>query len=269
MSGLISSVQNYSQNGVPPEHQVFAMPWFGFDYRCHNKSTLPSLCKLQQYQSACQQGCVSSSSIEVDYGQILQILQQPRYHCPFGVQYEHDSASAVLRYVDMLDGSHHELWFDNAASLAVKYAALRDLGVRGISSWNTASVNYTGSDGDAAVMWDTLAVFNGPKKLDTLPTSSSDAENHASGAADGMPACPPKCPPCPCNNTELCKPITKVYRKEVFAFHWEMKTKPGLWRNYNWSMITTIAVFGNLDPDLLCHAHAHGARVSILNNGNE
>ena len=34
-------------------------------------------------------------------------------------------------------------------------------------------------------------------------------------------------------------------------------------RAYDWSQITTIAVFGTLSDALYCHAHAHGARVTF------
>lgn len=67
---------------------------------------------------------------------------------------------------------------------------------------------------------------------------------------------------CPCSDPDLCNPVaTAPAAKEVFTFH----TAEGatIWQSYNWSLITTIAVFGNLDPELMCFAHSKGARVVL------
>jgi len=37
-----------------------------------------------------------------------------------------------------------------------------------------------------------------------------------------------------------------------------------LWQYFNWTITTTVAVFaGPVDPQLMCTAHSHGARVTI------
>ena len=41
---------------------------------------------------------------------------------------------------------------------------------------------------------------------------------------------------------------------------------PDAWRHYDWSLVTTVDTFtnhGTVDPELLCTAHEHGARVVI------
>lgn len=35
------------------------------------------------------------------------------------------------------------------------------------------------------------------------------------------------------------------------------------WKSYDWSLITTVAVFGNYDSELMCYAHSQGARVVL------
>lgn len=35
------------------------------------------------------------------------------------------------------------------------------------------------------------------------------------------------------------------------------------WKSYNWSMVTTLAMFGKYDAELMCHAHSKGARVVL------
>lgn len=79
-------------------------------------------------------------------------------------------------------------------------------------------------------------------------------------------------PICPCANASLCQPITRVGGEKVYAFH----ITGDDWRQYDWAQITTVAVFGStgdtagtdvVDPELLCHAHAHGARVTLGTGG--
>ena len=36
---------------------------------------------------------------------------------------------------------------------------------------------------------------------------------------------------------------------------------------YDWVQISTVCVFGALDPAMLCHAHSHGARVTFGSGG--
>lgn len=35
------------------------------------------------------------------------------------------------------------------------------------------------------------------------------------------------------------------------------------WKFYDWSHITTVAVFGKYDPELMCYAHSRGSRVVL------
>lgn len=71
-------------------------------------------------------------------------------------------------------------------------------------------------------------------------------------------------PMCPCANASLCRPVTRVGPERVFVFHvGTAEAWNSTWREYDWSQITTVCVFGRLDPELLCHAHAHDARVTF------
>lgn len=70
---------------------------------------------------------------------------------------------------------------------------------------------------------------------------------------------------CPCADARLCSPITTTRAQEgVYAFH---TTGNASWRHYDWGQITTVCVFGELDPQLLCKAHSVGARVTLGSGG--
>ncbi|XP_003974294.2 di-N-acetylchitobiase [Takifugu rubripes] len=64
---------------------------------------------------------------------------------------------------------------------------------------------------------------------------------------------------CPCDRPELCQHIRTDRDFEVFVFDVGGKT----WKSYNWSMVTTLAMFGKYDAELVCYAHSKGARVVL------
>ncbi|XP_062510251.1 di-N-acetylchitobiase-like isoform X1 [Corticium candelabrum] len=65
---------------------------------------------------------------------------------------------------------------------------------------------------------------------------------------------------CPCSDESHCQPIASPPKQEIFAF----STEPNNWRQYDWSKVTTVALFRNPnDPELMCYAHSKGARVVL------
>ena len=68
--------------------------------------------------------------------------------------------------------------------------------------------------------------------------------------------------PCPCaaHSPSLCSPITTPPRREVLIFH---AGGGQLWRTYAWQTITTVVVFGEFPVELMCTAHAAGARIVL------
>ena len=57
---------------------------------------------------------------------------------------------------------------------------------------------------------------------------------------------------CPCSEEKLCQRITKEAEKEVLVW----STSAAVWRHYNWSVVTTVAVFRDWDNELMCFAHS-------------
>ena len=63
---------------------------------------------------------------------------------------------------------------------------------------------------------------------------------------------------CPCTNQSLCQPIQLGPRREKFAFI----VNTDNWRSYDYSQITTIAMFiGDLPGEFLCFAHSKQVRL--------
>lgn len=64
---------------------------------------------------------------------------------------------------------------------------------------------------------------------------------------------------CPCEDKALCETIARPQGKEFLMF----STKPNDWKKYDWTKVTTIALFRPWDDELMCEAHK---RVSVLVN---
>jgi len=56
---------------------------------------------------------------------------------------------------------------------------------------------------------------------------------------------------CPCEDQSLCEPIARPPGKEFLMF----STKPNVWRKYDWTKVTTIALFRPWDDEMMCEAH--------------
>ena len=64
---------------------------------------------------------------------------------------------------------------------------------------------------------------------------------------------------CPCEDQSLCEPIARPPGKEFLMF----STKPNVWRKYDWTKVTTIALFRPWDDELMCEAHKRVTDQSI------
>jgi len=71
-------------------------------------------------------------------------------------------------------------------------------------------------------------------------------------------AAAPSTPSCPCENTTLCQPIQGQRAKEVYGFR-DGNSNNSKYETYDWDVVSTVA--WSPVPELVCHAHARGARV--------
>ena len=157
---LLEGIRQYGRLGIPPSALVIALPWYGHDYRCVDQA-IGSPCELVPSQRAWNH----SGPAGINYGDALVLLRNGS--AATGLMYDHATASAWFDYRDRA-GRRHQVWIDTPATLAVKIAALRDAGVRGISFWDTGDVRYGTADGAADEMWDAIGTFSSkPRQLKT------------------------------------------------------------------------------------------------------
>ena len=121
-----------------------------------------------------------------------------------------------------------------------------------------------------------------------------------------LPAVGAPVSPCPCQDRSLCRPLSpqpSQNRSEVVVFPRSLTGQYGAtrsdWRQYDWSKVTTVVLYDNLgsasagchtfespkgsqcsafnpapypdfcciDFEIMCAAHAHGARVLVVSGG--
>eukprot|EP01012_Entosiphon_sulcatum_P031413 TRINITY_DN3960_c0_g1_i2.p1 TRINITY_DN3960_c0_g1~~TRINITY_DN3960_c0_g1_i2.p1 ORF type:complete len:311 (-),score=16.86 TRINITY_DN3960_c0_g1_i2:117-1049(-) len=69
---------------------------------------------------------------------------------------------------------------------------------------------------------------------------------------------PVRAAPCQCKPASLCLPLDIPPRKEIFAFY---VPSSGPWNQLNWTELTTVVIFGSVDPNIVCYAHERRVRV--------
>jgi hypothetical protein len=173
---VLEGIKQYGQLGAAPSALVIALPWYGssartawriwhcivaakppacrygYDYTCTNTS-IGDPCELIPAQAS---WVPPVKAPFLNYADALFLLKN--HSSPTGIMYDHRSASAWFDYVDFV-GQRHQVWLDTPSTLAIKNAALRDAGVRGVSWWHTGSVKYGTDDGQAAELWDAMGTF--------------------------------------------------------------------------------------------------------------
>ena len=121
---------------VPPRKLVLGLPWYGIRYT-----------RILG---------VPANEGEVDYSVIL-AMEGTR-------SFEPKSFTNIIKCPGICKGvkSGTEVWYDDAKSLAPKYALARDNGLRGVGMWQATSLDYTGTfQAETDAMW--AAIMNWKK----------------------------------------------------------------------------------------------------------
>ncbi|WIA29055.1 hypothetical protein OEZ86_011567 [Tetradesmus obliquus] len=142
------SVRQWLALGIPASKLVLGLPWYGYDYPCQGEDAdTPAaadadLCRLQPvaFQDV---SCSDAAGAQRCYYEIMALLAQKRNTTE--VKREPTQASPYFNYrAD--DGSIHQVWYDDPASLALKYQVAADAGLQGIGIWNLDCLDYSSKD---------------------------------------------------------------------------------------------------------------------------
>ena len=168
-------IQRYLQLGIPAEKLIMGTPWYGYMYPCLNAGPEAETCnlKLVPFRGV---KCSDAAGSEVGFMHIMNLLD--RGVCPPGVKGTCKVSRAISwdnstssPYFNFVAGSQsYQVWFDNAASSALKYSAAAKLGIRGVGPYTWSDLDSDGTvtgnpaaPAEARSMWDALGAFQPPQ----------------------------------------------------------------------------------------------------------
>ena len=147
LASLKAGVAQYAKRGVSASKLVMGLPWYGWDYPCTTNSSTTSTsgglapCNVSAPPGRDWYGWAT----QVGYADIVTTLHSPAVS---GV--EHTDNATVTRWFEyakpggagVADAGRHQLWFDDPTTLEVKYAACKEMGLRGVGFW---TANFAGT----------------------------------------------------------------------------------------------------------------------------
>ncbi len=147
-------ISSYRNLGISANKLILGLPWYGYDYPCVSVSE-EGLCiiKTVPFRGV---NCSDAAGSQHDYAGIIHDFLPLSEN---GLKYNKTDESPYFFYTHM-DGSMHQVWFDNLQSLSVKYRFAKDNGLRGIGFWNTDAIYMDNSPPNQGIdMWRAVKTF--------------------------------------------------------------------------------------------------------------
>ncbi|XP_041465888.1 di-N-acetylchitobiase-like [Lytechinus variegatus] len=124
----IRGVEDFIQIGVPSSKLVLIVPWYGYDFPC---STIEEgdVCMYKNLSVKYQKG----------FGDIMKLLDKSTTGGKWSDSYE----SPYFDYKDIETGQTHQVWYDNATSLALRVQMAKEKQLRGVSVFHADCLDYS------------------------------------------------------------------------------------------------------------------------------
>jgi len=133
---------------------VLGLPWYGYEFDC----TQPHGSQCIMYEDWVNQK--PRPSREIDLKDILDISRGGGDVTDEGE--DEENAAKFLEY--NVEGLRHEIWYDDAETLARKYKLAEDFNMKGVGWWTVDAIYHDDpADDDVEniqAMWDALEVFS-------------------------------------------------------------------------------------------------------------
>ena len=140
--------QYINELGIPAQHLVMAVPWYGYNYTCSKFYNLTDgdVCVILGATSSQS----SFANIESSYANNIDGLKW--------------WAEAKTPYFTVqINGIYHQFQFDNVESLTYKYQLAEQLGLRGLSMFLAEDLDYESTDPSIQKqthdMWNTITEY--------------------------------------------------------------------------------------------------------------
>ena len=126
---------------VPPSKLVLGLPWYG-----------------QRYQRIAK---IPWNMGQIGYADVLSILaSKPALKPELVARSQSWRVQCDGPCSDDPDVRGHEIWYDDATTLAKKYALAKQHGLRGVGMWNAAKLDFVHFQNESAAMWDAIAQWD-------------------------------------------------------------------------------------------------------------
>lgn len=159
VAGMIKGIEGYLNLGIAPEKLVLGVPWYGYHYPCVSGTARDArFCPIKSVPFR-GVNCSDAAGNELDGSKILSVLRSAQ--ATTGLRWDENMGAPYFNAIDAGTGAVAQYWFDNARSLAPKYAWARARGLAGVGPY-CFNMYPLGSDvekADALEMWSALDAF--------------------------------------------------------------------------------------------------------------
>lgn len=183
--GTVRGISRFLDLGVPASQLILGVPWYGYRYPCLEGTTPDArFCPIKEVPFR-GVNCSDAAGSEVGYKEILVRLRtmnattNPSWDSNQGAPYFNSLETIQERSSETLDHSGRasptgtaigvvQYWYDDAQSLAPKYAYARSVGLRGVGPYT-----FTDVDSKDDVMYKALDSFLLPHAGERVPLAKA------------------------------------------------------------------------------------------------
>ena len=153
-NAVVRGLQSYAALRV--SNVILGLPWYGYRYKClpgHNP-TDSSPCKIPPVPFA-GAPCSDASGSQHSYADILALLESGQNATAVRVQ----AATASLEFNWRNGSDVFEYWFDDARTLATKFAIAKKFQAKGVGVWTIDMAPYASNWRATQEMWQAFNAF--------------------------------------------------------------------------------------------------------------
>lgn len=169
LARVYRGLQRYLDIGVSPDKLVLGVPWYGYSYPCLNSTAATDVfcpIDLVPFRGV---NCSDAAGTELAFYDIMSLLDSGQALTPR--RWDSSVQSPYFNF-QAADGAVHQMWYDDAESLTLKYQAARALSLRGVGPYTFDDLDNDGhktgnshAATEARAMWAALRAFSPHKSV--------------------------------------------------------------------------------------------------------
>lgn len=171
-AGMIHGIQRYLELKIETHKLILGVPWYGYRYPCLEGTTVEAqFCSIPQVPFR-GVNCSDAAGSEIAYGTILKVFHDPKKDPQTRSPMRRDLYMDAL-YFNSLDGGDliedeakrlsspvvHQYWFDDAVSLAHKFAWAKSMHLGGVGPYTFDDLDPLNFPDESRAMWSAFDAF--------------------------------------------------------------------------------------------------------------